>query len=261
MAQSAGASGAEERRPVGPTPRASRLARARAGFGQAFTALLRPKGLPPEAADRLVAALGAIGQARAGGRGRIQRMRERVRTAPPQLLDWMSGQVLLHPAPLYDRESVERLSSQQTRSISTAVGALQVALVTAAAASTLEGGPVLALAIDGVVGQVASVVHGTCDWYNTGSYLVRRLRAEGIVTDRTEVRRLTNAALMSKGRSIDERALSRSTELRLVRGWVRRGVVDALPFGASLGHTSVRATDRIEHSDLHELVARVRAST
>jgi hypothetical protein len=179
-------------------------------------------------------------------------MRERVRTAPPQLLDWMSGQVLLHPAPLYDRESVELLSSRQTRSISTAVGALQVALVTAAAASTLEGGPVLALAIDGLVGQVASVVHG--------SYLVRRLRAEGIVTDRAEVRRLTNAALMSKGRSIDARTLSRSTELRLVRSWVRRGVVDALPFGASLGHASVRATDRIEHSDLHELVALVRSS-
>jgi len=117
---------------------------------------------------------------------------------------------------------------------------------------------VLALAIDGVVGQVASVVHGTCDWYNTGSYLVRRLRAGGIVADAAEVRRLTNAALMSKGRSIDTRTLSRSTELRLVRGWVRRGVVDALPFGASLGHTSVRAAERIEHSDLHELIALVR---
>ena len=260
MTQTAGASGSGEPAPAGPTPRATRLARARAGLRPAVTALLRPKGLPPEVADRLEAAFGAIGQAGAGGRGRIRRLRERARTAPPQLLDWMSAQVLLHPAPLYDRESVERLSSCQTRSISTAVGTLQVALVTAAAASTLEGGPVLALAIDGVVGQVASVVHGTCDWYNTGSYLVRRLRAEGIVTDRAEVRRLTNAALMSKGKSIDARTLSRSTELRLVRSWVRRGVVDALPFGASLGHASVRATDRIEHSDLHELVALVRSS-
>ena len=65
----------------------------------------------------------------------------------------------------------------------------------------------LALAIDGAVGQVASVVHGFCDWYNTGSYLVRRLNESGIVVDRAEVRRLTNAALMSKGRAIDERAL------------------------------------------------------
>ena len=55
-----------------------------------------------------------------------------------------------------------------------------MALVAAAAASTLEGGPVLALAIDGAVGQVASVVHGFCDWYNTGSYLVRRLNALGL---------------------------------------------------------------------------------
>jgi hypothetical protein len=170
----------------------------------------------------------------------------------------MSGQVLDHPAVLYDREGVEMLASRQSRSISAAVGALQVALVAAAAASTLEGGPVLALAIDGVVGQVASVVHGCCDWYNTGSYLVRQLNDLSLPVDRTEVRRLTNAALMSKGRAVDERALARSTELRLFRSWVARGLVDALPLGSSLGRASVRATGRIDHSDLSDLVRRLR---
>ena len=68
--------------------------------------------------------------------------------------------------------------------------------------------------------------------------------------DRTEVRRLTNAALMSKGSSVDERALAASTELRLVRGWVGRGLVDALPFGSSLGRASVRAAARIDETDL-----------
>jgi hypothetical protein len=240
-------------------PIGSKLARARASFAQALKSLLRPEGLPPEAAAELEAAFGGIGrEVVGGGPGRMRRVRAQVQTAPPALLDWMSGQVVEHPAVLYDREGVELLASRQSRSISTAVGALQVALVAAAAASTFEGGPVLALAIDGLVGQVASIVHGFCDWYNTGSFLVRQLNDASISVDPTEVRRLTNAALMSKGRVVDERALVRSTELRLFRSWVARGLIDALPFGSSLGRASVRATARIDQSDLAGLVGRLR---
>jgi hypothetical protein len=247
--------------PGPPAPRATRLARARARFAQALRTLLRPEGLPEEAAAELEATFGTVGrEAFSGGPGRLRRLRVEVRAAPPRLLDWMSGQVLDHPAALYDRQGVELLAARQTRSIATAVGALQLALVGAAAASTLEGGPVLALAIDGVVGQVASVVHGCCDWYNAGSYLVRRLRQEGITVDRSEVRRLTNAALMSKGSVVDKRALARSTELRLVRSWVGRGVVDALPFGSSLGRASVRTADRIDQTDLPALVHELRSA-
>jgi hypothetical protein len=247
--------------PGPPAPRATRLARARARFAQALRTLLRPEGLPEEAAAELEATFGTVGrEAFSGGPGRLRRLRVEVRAAPPRLLDWMSGQVLDHPAALYDRQGVELLAARQTRSIATAVGALQLALVGAAAASTLEGGPVLALAIDGVVGQVASVVHGCCDWYNAGSYLVRRLRQEGITVDRSEVRRLTNAALMSKGSVVDQRALARSTELRLVRSWVGSGVVDALPFGSSLGRASVRTADRIDRTDLPALVHELRSA-
>lgn len=246
-----------------PTPRPPRvhLARARARFAGALRSLLRPEGLPDEAVAELESAFGNLGrEAFSGGPGRLRRLRAEVRAAPPRLLDWMSGQVLDHPAALYDRQGVEMLAARQTRSITTAVGTLQLALVGAAAASTLEGGPVLALAIDGVVGQVASVVHGFCDWYDTGSYLVRRLRQQGIAVDRTEVRRLTNAALMSKGPGVDERALGLSTEVRLVRGWVGRGLVDALPFGSSLGRAAVRACERIDQSDLEALVRRLRSA-
>jgi hypothetical protein len=197
----------------------SRRARARAAFGRALTSLLRPDGLPRAASAELERAFGrVVREAFSGGRGRLARLRVELRAAPPRLLDWMSGQVLDHPAPLYDQQGVELLASRQGRSISTAMGALQLALVTAAAATTLEGGPVLAVAIDGAVGQVASVVHGFCDWYNTGSYLVRRLHEAGIEVDRSEVRRLTNAALVSKGRTVEDRSLGRSTELRLIRG-------------------------------------------
>jgi hypothetical protein len=252
-----------EPREPGPSPtdpRLSRVARARAAAQRAFRSLLRPDGLPLEAAAQLEAAFGSVGRAAlSGGRGRIRRVRRQVSATPPRLLDWMSGQVLDHPAVLYDQRGVDQLAARQTRSIATAMGALQLALVTAAATTTLEGGPVLALAIDGAVGQVASVVHGCCDWYNTGSYLVRRLNRAGIPVDRAEVRRLTNAALMSKGRSVEEQALSRSTELRLVRSWVGRGLVDALPFGSSLGRASPRAAARIDHSDLAALVAALRA--
>jgi hypothetical protein len=238
----------------------SRRARARAAFVQATRTLLRPDGLPPEAAAELEAVLGDVGrQAASGGPGRLRRLRREVQAAPPRLLDWLSGQVLDHPAVLHDRRDVEELALRQSRSIATAMGALQLALVTAAAASTLEGGPVLALAIDGVVGQVAAVVHGCCDWYDTGSYLVRRLAESDLRVDRRQVRRLTNAALVSRGAVIDERALARSSEIRLVRSWVGRGLVDALPFGSTLGRASVRAADRIDRSDLPALVRAVRA--
>ena len=247
--------------PSGPGPRATRLARARARFAQALRSLLRPEGLPEEAAAELEATFGTVGrEALSGGPGRLRRLRVELRAAPPRLLDRMSRQVLDHPAALYDRQGMELLAARQTRSIATAVGALQLALVGAAAASTLEGGPVLALAIDGVVGQVASVVHGCSDWYNVGSYLVRRLRQEGITVDSTEVRRLTNAALMSKGSTVDQRALARSTELRLVRSWVGRGVVDALPFGSNLGRASVRTAERIDRTDLWALVHELRSA-
>ena len=246
--------------PAPPTGRASRLARARARLSLAIRALLHPEGLPSEAAAQLEAAFGSVGRALiSGGPGRVGRVRAQVRAAPPRLLDWMSGQVLDHPAALYDHEGVELLAARQGRSIATAMGALQLALVAAAAASTLEGGPVLALAIDGAIGQVASVVHGFCDWYNTGSYLARRLAEQGIRVDRSEVRRLTNAALMSRGKTIDQRALGRATELRLIRGWVGRGLVDALPFGSTLGRASPRAAARIDASDIPGLVTRMRA--
>jgi hypothetical protein len=196
--------------------------------------LLHPDGLPAGAAAQLEAAFGSVGRAAVtGGRGRLGRVRTQVRAAPPRLLDWMSGQVLDHPAVLYDREGVELLAARQGRSIAAAMGGL----------------------------QLASVVHGFCDWYNTGSYVVRRLNESGTGVDRAEVRRLTNAALMSRGRTVDERALARSTELRLVRGWVGRGLVDALPFGSTLGRASVRAADRIDGSDLPGLVTLVRSQS
>lgn len=237
------------------------LARARSAFAQAFRSLLRPEGLPAEAAAQLEAVFGRVGgEIFSGGSGRMRRARAQISAAPPRLLDWMSGQVIDHPALVDDHRAVELLAARQARSIARAMGALQLALVAAAAASTLEGGPFLALAIDGGIGQVASVVHGFCDWYNTGSYLVGRLEADGLAVDRTEVRRLTNAALMSRGKTVDERALARSTELRLIRSWVGRGLIDALPFGSTLGRASPRAAARIDHSDLGELVRIVRAS-
>ncbi len=235
-------------------------ARARAAFSGALRSLLQPEGLPPEAAAELEAAFGSVGrEALSGGPGRLRRVRSQIRAAPPRLLDWMSGQVVDHPAVLYDQKGVELLASSQSRSISAAMGALQLALVGAAAASTLEGGPVLAVAIDGAVGQVASVVHGCCDWYNTGSYVVRRLNELDVSFDRTDVRRLTNAALVSKGTTIDERTLSRATELRLIRSWVGRGLLDALPMGSSIGRASLKAAIRIDGSDLDYLIGCIRA--
>jgi hypothetical protein len=242
--------------PGGGSSTPTRLARARAAFARNLRTLLAPDGLPTGASAELESALGDIGrEALTPGPGRLRRIRGEVSAAPPRLLDWMSTQVIDHPAVVYDVAAVEELSSRQTKSIQAAVGALQLALVGAASASTLEGGPVIALAIDGVVGQVAAVVHGVCDWYLTGSYLVRRLDGLGLRAEVGDVRRLTNAALMSKGTAVDERMLARSTELRLIRRWAGYGLVDALPFGSSLGKASVKAVGRIDHSDLEHLIA------
>ena len=249
--------------PTGPPgPAATRLARARASFARGLRGLLAPDGLPSGASAELESAFGDIGrEALVSGPGRIRRVRAQVAAAPPRLLDWMSTQVVEHPAVLYDVAGVEELAARQTKSIQAAVGGLQLALVGAAAASTLEGGPLLALAIDGLVGQVAAVVHGLCDWYDTGSYLVRRLDQDQLVADVAEVRRLTNATLMSRGRSVDERMLANSTELRLVRKWAGNGLVDALPFGSSLGKQAVKAAERIDHTDLAHALAVLRSES
>ena len=242
-----------------PVPR-PRLARARAAFSRGLRTLLAPDGLPTGASVELEAALGDIGrQVLTPGPGRLRRVRAELVAAPPRLLDWMSTQVIEHPAVVYDVAGVEALSARQTKSIQTAVGALQLALVGAASASTLEGGPILALAIDGAVGQVAAVVHGVCDWYDTGSYVVRRLDQLGLAADVGEIRRITNGALMSKGKTVDDRMLARSTEFRLVRRWSGNGLVDALPFGSSLGKSAVKAAERIDGSDLTRMLAVLRA--
>ena len=243
--------------PEGVPP--SRTARVRAVFARGLRGLLAPDGLPAGASAKLESALGDIGrEALTAGPRRMRRVRAEIAAAPPKILDWMSTQVVEHPAVVYDVAGVESLASRQKKSIGTAVGALQLALVGAATASTLEGGPFLAVAIDGVVGQVAAVVHGVCDWYDTGSYLVRRLDRLGLAVDVGEVRQLTNAALMSKGRTVDERMLARSTEFRLVRRWAGLGLVDALPFGSSLGKEAVRAAERVDRSDLAELLTALR---
>jgi len=63
---------------------------------------------------------------------------------------------------------------------------------------------------------------------------------------------------MSKGKMVDERMLARSTEFRLIRRWSGNGLVDALPFGSSLGKASLRAAERIDGSDLAQLLGVLR---
>jgi hypothetical protein len=65
---------------------------------------------------------------------------------------------------------------------------------------------------------------------------------------------------MSKGADIDVAALASSSELRLVRRWMTRGVVDALPMGARFTSATVKVVDRIDRSDLADLVGALRRS-
>ena len=70
---------------------------------------------------------------------------------------------------------------------------------------------------------------------------------------------MTNATLMSKGKVVDERMLARSTEFRLIRRWSGNGLVDALPFGSSLGKSLVKAAERIDGTELTRVLAVLRA--
>jgi hypothetical protein len=240
--------------------RAGRLRRTREAATSALGALLHPAGLPPDASRQLEAALGGVvDEALASGPGRLRRVRARLVGAPDELITWASARMLDRPQPVHVRQDVVEAAERHTRHIATAVGTLQVALV-AASAATFEATLLPALAVDAVVGQVAALVHGFSDWMTTASFLVRQVRAQGMDLTPDELRRLTNAALVGRGRDIDAELLSVATERRLVRRWVGNGLVDALPFGSSLGKASVKAADRIEASDLGALLAVLRSA-
>ncbi len=233
---------------------------ARQQIARPFKALLQPAGVPDSVSEELEETLAGVRrELGTSGPGRLRRVGVQLRDAPPQLLERLSRLVVEHPGVVYDRQGVEELAERQSRSISAAVGALQLALITGAAATTLEGGPLLALGIDAAVGQVAAVVTGACDWYTVASYLVHRLASEGLLVEPREIRALTTAALMTKRGAIQPEALGRSTELKLLRGWVGHGVIDALPMGARLGRSAVRAVDRIDESELPRLMEALRA--
>ena len=92
-------------------PGRPRLARARAAFTRGLRTLLAPDGLPAGAVAELESALGDIGrEALTAGPRRLRRVRAEVAAAPPRLLDWMSTQVVDHPAVLYDVAGVEALA-------------------------------------------------------------------------------------------------------------------------------------------------------
>lgn len=118
-----------------PDRAGTRRDRLRAVVAAGLRALVRPEGLPPEAAAELEAVFVDVGrEALAPGPAHLHRVRAQVRAAPPRLLDWMSGQVLDHPAVLYDVEGVELLAARQAKSIGAAMSGLQLSLVAAAAA-------------------------------------------------------------------------------------------------------------------------------
>ncbi len=239
----------------------SGLANVKARLSAALAPLLRPDGMPAALGDQLESVLGGIvNVATTSGPGRLRRVRRAMADAPGRMLDWMSAQVLENPASVFDRRQVEETLDRQSRGVASAMGVLQLALAAASTATVAEGGPLVAIGIDGAVGQVAALANGVGNWHTIGSYLVHRLRAEGLVVTPKEIRRLTNAALMSKGADIDVAALASSSELRLVRRWMTRGVVDALPMGARFTSATVKVVDRIDRSDLAHLVGALRRS-
>ena len=236
----------------GPTGPAGRLARARAAFARSLRNLLAPDGLrrAPRPSWRRPSATSVARRwprdpGGSGGSG------PRWRPPRPGCSTGCPTQVIDHPAVVYDVAGVEEL----------VVPADQVDPGRGGGPPAGAGGGGVRLDPGGGPGDRPGHRRRGRPGGRRGPRGVRLVQRpaptwsadstpSGIRADVAEVRRLTNAALMSKGRSIDERMLARSTELRLIRRWSGNGLVDALPFGSSLGKASVKAVGRIDRSDL-----------
>ena len=237
------------RRPA--SPRGRRPARAGPGPGGASPGACGrcwpPTGLPDRGVGRARVGVRRHRAARRSppGPGRLRRVRAEVAAAPPRLLDWMSTQVVEHPAVVYDVAGVEELAARQTKSIADR-GRGPAAGPGGRGRRLHPGGrpvPGPGHRRGGGPGggrRPRACATGTTPgptWCAGSTHL-------GLAADVAEVRRLTNAALMSKGDGrgrADARPLHRAPAGPAVGR--ATALVDALPFGSSLGRASVKAAE------------------
>jgi hypothetical protein len=170
-------------------------------------------------------------------------------------LDRLAGIVINAPASIDDLDGLDQRATHLRQGVSAALTAIQGTLATGTVASDGLGGPP-AVAIDAVVAQAASLLTGLAEWYLVGSYAAWLMNGVGLDPEPRSIRRVVNAALLSRHDSIEARFLEPHVEGRLIFRWITRGVANAVPFLSGYPTQRVRkAGRRLQKADLVAIVA------
>ncbi|HEY2427428.1 MAG TPA: hypothetical protein VGI06_00750 [Acidimicrobiales bacterium] len=224
-----------------------------------------------QAHDRIAGSTGLEGEAGAAALESARELREAARrpwrvratrraigVAVVRGLDRMASVVASSPAPIEDIDTLDQYAGRTRHGVTAALTVVQGTLFAGAAATDGGGGPP-AVVLDAGVAQVASVLTGLAEWYFVGSYTVFLLRRAQLSAEPHELRRIVNAAMLSRFETIDPDLLDPGAEGRLILRWIGRGVADVVPLVSGLPTQRVRrAGRRLEGSDLGALLASLR---
>jgi hypothetical protein len=242
-------------------PLRSSLKRIRSQAGEGFNGLARSVGLPDDITAVIGDAVRDLGQA-TGWRGGFRSPVKSTRAVVDHALDRTAGLCLTSRVAIESSQELDRRSGLARKGVAAGGGRL-LRWLAAAGVATAVGTDGLSLpavvALDVILGQVLSMIEGISEWYLVGVYTAWLLRQAGIEPDPRTLRRIVDAALLSRGgKSLDGTVLDPVAERRLVTRWIWSGTLDALPGLSWFGGRSVRhAGHCLERTDLVALHARI----
>jgi len=228
--------------------------------GQIQERIARSTGLEGEAGGAVAESARELGAA-ARRPWQVRATRQSVVAATVRGLDRMAGVVISAPAPIDDLDTLDQYASRTRHGVTAALAAVQATLAAGTVGTEGAGGPP-SVVLDAGAAQVASVLTGLAEWYFLGSFASRLMRRKGIAVDPDHLRRIVNAAMLSRGETVDPRHLEPRAEGRLILRWVGRGVLDIVPLVSGFPTQRVRrAGERLQRTDLAAITAGLRITT
>jgi hypothetical protein len=219
--------------------------------------LARSTGLEGEAGAALAETARELAEATRAP-WRVRATKRSVAAAGARGLDRVAGIVVGAPASIDDVDTLDEHASHVRHGVAATLALIQGALVAQSAVTDGVGAPP-ALAIDAAVAQVAAVLTGLAEWYLVASYAVCLMQRQGIEAEPLYLRRIVNAALLSRHDDLDPQYLEPGVEGRLILRWVARGVAGAIPLLSGYPTQRVRkAGRRLQNADLAAMVASVK---
>ena len=230
------------------------MRRLRAQAGDGFGGLARTVGLPEDITDVIGDAVRELGQVPARAAGRRSPIKA-TRAVVDRALDRTAGLCLTSRVPIESSGQLERAAERARKGVAGG-GARLLRWLAAAGLAVAVGTDGLSVpavvALDVVLGQVLSMIEGISEWYLVGVYAAWLLRQAGVEPDPRTLRRIVDAALLSRGgKSLDGTTIDPAAERRLVTRWIWSGTLDAVPGLSLFGGRSVRHAARcLEKTDL-----------